>query len=158
MRTLPSERVLLGGLLRDAPLCRQAGGRVVVRATGSMDTVHPQSRGPHAVGRASHAEPPRRHQIQHPVAGPLELTYQPLDLPMSAREARSLTLYTAEPGTPNEDRIKVLSSWATTPAGRPRNGAKKSHHLNRKIVKCRQATTTEPTDAHDHAEVLDRCS
>ncbi|WP_326776998.1 MULTISPECIES: hypothetical protein [unclassified Streptomyces] len=47
----------------------------------------------------------------------LELTYQPLDLPMSAREARSLTLYTAEPGTPDEDRIKVLSSWAATRAG-----------------------------------------
>jgi hypothetical protein len=35
---------------------------------------------------------------------------------MSAREAHSLTIYTAEPGTPHEDRLKLLASWAATPA------------------------------------------
>jgi transcriptional regulator with XRE-family HTH domain len=56
-------------------------------------------------------------RFQHPDAGPLELTYQPLDLPISANEAHSLTIYTAEPGTPDEDRLKLLASWAATPAG-----------------------------------------
>ncbi|MEU6230075.1 helix-turn-helix transcriptional regulator [Streptomyces sp. NPDC047042] len=55
--------------------------------------------------------------LHHPDAGPLELTYQPLDLPISAREAHSLVIYTAEPGTPHEDRLKLLASWAATPAG-----------------------------------------
>jgi transcriptional regulator with XRE-family HTH domain len=53
-------------------------------------------------------------QFQHPDAGPLELVYQPLDLPISPREVHSLTIYTAEPGTPDEDRLKLLASWAAT--------------------------------------------
>jgi hypothetical protein len=53
-------------------------------------------------------------RLQHPDAGPLELTYQPLDLPMSVHEAHSLTLYTAEPGTPDEDGLKLLASLAAT--------------------------------------------
>ncbi|WOT34547.1 helix-turn-helix transcriptional regulator [Streptomyces coeruleorubidus] len=52
--------------------------------------------------------------FQHPDAGPLELVYQPLDLPISLREVHSLTIYTAEPGTPDEDRLKLLASWAAT--------------------------------------------
>ncbi|WP_326771038.1 helix-turn-helix transcriptional regulator (plasmid) [Streptomyces sp. NBC_01591] len=53
-------------------------------------------------------------QFQHPEAGSVELVYQPLDLPISPREVHSLTIYTAEPGTPNEDRLKLLASWAAT--------------------------------------------
>ncbi|MEV7869986.1 helix-turn-helix transcriptional regulator [Streptomyces sp. NPDC088124] len=52
--------------------------------------------------------------FHHPAAGLMTLTYQPLDLPMSAHEAHSLTIYTAEPGTPDEDRLKLLASWAAT--------------------------------------------
>ncbi|MFB7600302.1 helix-turn-helix transcriptional regulator [Streptomyces sp. NPDC056160] len=55
-------------------------------------------------------------RLHHPEAGPLELTYQPMDLPMSAREAHSLTIYIAEPGTADDDRLKLLASWAATPA------------------------------------------
>nr|WP_309484315.1 helix-turn-helix transcriptional regulator [Streptomyces himalayensis] len=53
-------------------------------------------------------------QFQHPDAGPLKLVYQPLDLPVSQSEVHSLTIYTAEPGTPDEDRLKLLASWAAT--------------------------------------------
>ncbi|MFF4017236.1 helix-turn-helix domain-containing protein [Streptomyces sp. NPDC001843] len=53
-------------------------------------------------------------RLHHPEAGPLKLIYQPLDLPVSAREAHSLTIYTAEPGTSDEDRLKLLASWAAT--------------------------------------------
>jgi transcriptional regulator with XRE-family HTH domain len=52
--------------------------------------------------------------FHHPDAGSLKLTYQPLDLPISANEAHSLTIYTAEPRTGDEDRLKVLASWAAT--------------------------------------------
>ncbi|GEC09202.1 transcriptional regulator [Streptomyces spinoverrucosus] len=55
-------------------------------------------------------------RFHHPDAGPLELTYQPLDMPLSTHEAHALTIYTAEPGTPDEDRLKLLASWAATPA------------------------------------------
>ncbi|MGW5657827.1 helix-turn-helix domain-containing protein [Streptomyces humi] len=54
--------------------------------------------------------------FHHPDAGLLELTYQPLDLPLSTREAHSLTIYTARPGSPDEDRLKLLASLAATTA------------------------------------------
>ncbi|MET8981472.1 helix-turn-helix transcriptional regulator [Streptomyces sp. NPDC004539] len=57
-------------------------------------------------------------RLHHPDVGLLDLTYQPLDLPISAREAHALTIYTAEPGTSVEDRLKLLASWTATPAHR----------------------------------------
>ncbi|NEA98744.1 helix-turn-helix transcriptional regulator [Streptomyces sp. SID13726] len=50
--------------------------------------------------------------FHHPDAGLLTLTYQPLDLPVSSHEAHSLTIYTAEPGTPDEDRLRLLADLA----------------------------------------------
>jgi transcriptional regulator with XRE-family HTH domain len=58
-------------------------------------------------------------RFHHPAVGSLELTYQPMDLPLSTHEAHSLTIYTAEPGTPDEDRLKLLASWAATPPRHP---------------------------------------
>ncbi|MQY40142.1 hypothetical protein SRB17_81720 [Streptomyces sp. RB17] len=49
-------------------------------------------------------------RFHHPDAGSLELTYQPLDLPLSVREAHAVTVYTAEPGSPDGDRLKLLAS------------------------------------------------
>ena len=57
--------------------------------------------------------------FHHPEAGFLALTYQSLDLPVSAHEAHRLTIYTAEPGTPDEDRLKLLASWTATGPGTP---------------------------------------
>lgn len=62
-------------------------------------------------------------RFHHPDAGDLELTYQPLDLPMSVREAHSLTIYTAEPGSPSEDGLRLLASWAASHAPRPHQSA-----------------------------------
>lgn len=56
-------------------------------------------------------------RLRHPEVGDLELTYQSLDLPMSDRRAvHDLTLYTAEPGSTSEDRLKLLASLAATHA------------------------------------------
>ncbi|WP_381793121.1 helix-turn-helix domain-containing protein [Streptomyces niveus] len=67
--------------------------------------------------------------FHHPDAGLLQLIYQPLDLPISTREAHSLTIYTAEPGTADEDRMKLLASWAATPgqAQQPTTGQVDRH-------------------------------
>ncbi|MEW1837148.1 helix-turn-helix transcriptional regulator [Nonomuraea angiospora] len=56
-------------------------------------------------------------RLRHPEVGRLELTYQSLNLPMSNRAVHDLTIYTAEPGTTFEDRLKLLTSLAAT---RPR--------------------------------------
>ena len=53
-------------------------------------------------------------RLHHPDVGDLELTYQSLDLPMSHRAVHDLTIYTAEPGSTSEDRLKLLASWAAT--------------------------------------------
>jgi len=49
-----------------------------------------------------------------PEVGDLELTYQSLDLTLSHRAMHDLALYTAEPGSPSEDRLKLLASLAAT--------------------------------------------
>ncbi|MGA5900315.1 helix-turn-helix transcriptional regulator [Streptomyces venetus] len=54
-------------------------------------------------------------RLRHPEVGDLELTYRSLDLPLSHRAMHDLTLYTAEPGTTSEDRLKLLASLAATP-------------------------------------------
>ncbi len=53
-------------------------------------------------------------QFRHPVVGALELTYHTLDLPTKDRRGLRLTIYTAEPGSPSEDALKLLASWAAT--------------------------------------------
>jgi transcriptional regulator with XRE-family HTH domain len=53
-------------------------------------------------------------QFQHPVVGTLELGYCTLDLPAEDHADLRLTIYTAEPGSPSEDGLKLLSSWAAT--------------------------------------------
>jgi transcriptional regulator with XRE-family HTH domain len=52
-------------------------------------------------------------RLNHPVVGFIELTYQSAELD-PAKAARYLNLYTAEPGSPHEDRLKVLASWGAT--------------------------------------------
>lgn len=53
-------------------------------------------------------------RIHHPVVGELELTYEAFELP--ADPGLTLSTYTAEPGTPSADALRVLASWAATAA------------------------------------------
>jgi transcriptional regulator with XRE-family HTH domain len=48
----------------------------------------------------------------HPVVGDLTLTFEALDL--AADSGLRISAYTAEPGTPSDDALKVLASWAAT--------------------------------------------
>ncbi|KIC62266.1 helix-turn-helix transcriptional regulator [Pseudarthrobacter phenanthrenivorans] len=59
----------------------------------------------------------RRHYagiklFQHPVVGLLELNYQVLDL--EEDPGHTLTVYPATPGSPSEEALKLLASWAAT--------------------------------------------
>jgi hypothetical protein len=51
-------------------------------------------------------------RFHHPVVGDLTLTYEALDL--AADEGLRISAYTAEPGTPSDDALKLLASWAAT--------------------------------------------
>ena len=50
--------------------------------------------------------------FHHPVIGDLEVTYDVLEL--SAEPGLTMTAYSAEPGSPSADGLKLLASWAAT--------------------------------------------
>lgn len=50
--------------------------------------------------------------LHHPVVGDLELSYEAMDLP--ANPEWFMFAYTAEPGTPSEERLRLLGSLAVT--------------------------------------------
>jgi hypothetical protein len=53
-------------------------------------------------------------QFRHPAVGTLDLVYHTFDLPAEGSRDLHLTIYTAEPGSPSEDALKLLASWAAT--------------------------------------------
>jgi transcriptional regulator with XRE-family HTH domain len=50
--------------------------------------------------------------FHHPVVGTVDLAFEAMDLP--ADPGLVLTAYTAEPGTPSQDALGLLASWAAT--------------------------------------------
>jgi len=55
--------------------------------------------------------------IHHPVVGDVDLTYQAMDL--SSERGLQLIVYTAKPGSPSADALRVLASWAATDSAEP---------------------------------------
>jgi transcriptional regulator with XRE-family HTH domain len=53
-------------------------------------------------------------QFRHPAVGTLEVAFHSFDLATADQGKLVMTVYTAEPGTPNEDGLKLLASWAVT--------------------------------------------
>jgi transcriptional regulator with XRE-family HTH domain len=53
-----------------------------------------------------------RKQIRHPVVGELHLSYEVMELP--ADPGLALTAFSAEAGSPAEDALRFLASWALT--------------------------------------------
>jgi transcriptional regulator with XRE-family HTH domain len=53
-----------------------------------------------------------RKRLHHPVVGDLDLTYEAMDLPSDP--GLRLLVYTAEPGSPSQDGLDLLASWAAT--------------------------------------------
>ncbi|ROO84768.1 helix-turn-helix protein [Actinocorallia herbida] len=57
-------------------------------------------------------------RLNHPEVGRLEMTFRDLSLPLPQGAVHDLIIYTAEPGTVSEDRLKLLASW-TAPQTSP---------------------------------------
>jgi transcriptional regulator with XRE-family HTH domain len=51
-------------------------------------------------------------QLHHPVVGHLDLAFEAMELP--ADPGLTLLAYTAEPGSPSQDALNLLASWAAT--------------------------------------------
>jgi len=68
-----------------------------------------------------------RKQLHHPVVAELDLTYEELEL--TAEPGLTLLVYTAEPGSASDERLRLLASWAASqdlpghPALSPSRGA-----------------------------------
>lgn len=58
--------------------------------------------------------------FHHPTVGPLTLAYEGLQL--AADPSLTLTIYTAEPGSPSEEGLQLLASWSATEEAAPRSG------------------------------------
>ncbi|MFC0597352.1 helix-turn-helix transcriptional regulator [Streptomyces palmae] len=67
---------------------------------------------------ADHQVKEKAHGVKrmaHPVVGELTLPYETLTLPGEPDQA--LVVYTPEPGSRTEERLRLLASWAATPGG-----------------------------------------
>jgi transcriptional regulator with XRE-family HTH domain len=53
-------------------------------------------------------------RLHHPLVGELSLRYEALELP--ADPGLIMSVYTAEPGSPSQQALDILASWAATPA------------------------------------------
>ena len=53
--------------------------------------------------------------FRHPVVGPMTLAYEGLE--MAAERGLTLTIYAAEPGSPSDEAMRLLASWATSEFG-----------------------------------------
>ncbi|WP_177319683.1 helix-turn-helix domain-containing protein [Actinoplanes philippinensis] len=59
--------------------------------------------------------------FRHPFAGPLTLAYHAMHLPISVQEGQMMNVCTAEPGSADEERLRLLASWvAPSSAGQLR--------------------------------------
>ena len=60
-------------------------------------------------------------RFHHPVVGELTLAYEGLE--MAAEPGLTLTIYTAEPGSPSDERLQLLGSWAASQQDRASSAA-----------------------------------
>jgi hypothetical protein len=67
--------------------------------------------------------------LHHPIVGDLDLPFESFPLP--ADPSQSLLTYTAEPGSPTQDALHLLASWAATAddLGLPRFAEDAEHRL-----------------------------
>ena len=114
--------VITAALLR-AEAGREPHDRALRDLIGELSTLSPEFRTQWAAHdvRIRHDGVKR---VRHPEVGELELTYQSLDLPIADRAVHDLTIYTAEPGTTTEDRLKLLASLAATETAAPTHDAR----------------------------------
>ena len=66
--------------------------------------------------------------FRHPAVGLLDLTFDALEIPTDP--GLTLTAYTAEPGSPSDENLKLLASWAATlDQDAAAHDATSQHHL-----------------------------
>lgn len=67
-------------------------------------------------------------RFHHPVVGELTLAYE--ELAITAEPGQVLMVYTAEPGSPSADRLRLLAWWAADPARADAEGTGAAHSVD----------------------------
>lgn len=63
--------------------------------------------------------------FHHPAVGDITIAYEGLE--MATEPGLTLTIYTAEPGSPSEDALRLLASWAASQETRQDTGSATQH-------------------------------
>lgn len=63
--------------------------------------------------------------LHHPIVGDLTLAYEALEL--AGDDGQRILTYTAEPGSPSQERLDLLASWASEPATAQREALADKH-------------------------------
>ena len=77
-------------------------------------------------------------RINHPIVGLVEITYDVLELP--ADPGLTLTTYSAEPNTPSDDALKLLTSWVATKNEETQNAQQSSSQTPSPMPEPRETT------------------
>ncbi|QNE36386.1 helix-turn-helix transcriptional regulator [Leifsonia shinshuensis] len=67
-----------------------------------------------------------RKRVHHPIVGDLDLAFEAFELP--GEPGLRINVYTADPGTPSEDALKLLASWAATQREAAQRAAEPADH------------------------------
>ena len=87
-------------------------------------------------------------RFHHPAVGDLTLTFEALDL--AADTGLRISAYTAEPGTPSDDALKLLASWAAT-LDQATNAPTAGRRVSRRAPDASRSQTACPRTASDKA-------
>lgn len=99
-----------------AAMLRYEAGRDPLNAEltaliGELSTRSPQFRS-HWAASDVHEHRTGRKTFHHPAVGAIEAAYDVLELP--GQHGISIATYSAEPGSPSEERLALLASWAAS--------------------------------------------
>lgn len=56
--------------------------------------------------------------LRHPFTGPLALAHHAMYLPILVQDGQMMNVCTAEPGSADEERLRMLASWVAPTSAR----------------------------------------
>jgi transcriptional regulator with XRE-family HTH domain len=90
---------------------RNPNDKALHELIGELSTLNTEFRNRWANHNVRHISFGTKHFI-HPIVGQLDLVYQGFQL--NHHEGIGMAIYSAEPGSPTEERLRLLSIWAST--------------------------------------------
>lgn len=93
-------------------------------------------------------------RLQHPVVGELTLDFDAMELP--ADTGLAIIAYSAEPGSPSADNLRLLASWAATLDQDGRKRTRRQMPPRTRLSAVRRAVAASPDPAAGYRRQADR--